>query len=885
MTLTNTSTGTTSAVIWGQTVGTGDPATNNTVKNLNLVGNAPTTTLAGVGFGSSAIGSGSLGTRNDNNRVQNNNIAAVQFGIYSQGASATNKNVGTVISGNTAGGAGALGLGRAGILVGFDDGVQITNNTINNVTAANSADVFGIAAGGIGISTTTFTNDEVVNATITGNTINGVVKTDTFSAAGISYGTPGYGTTRIANNMVAGVNANGTSGDFAAGIFIGGSVTAPIQVQYNSVSMTGARDSASLATSPSFALAVLGSNPQIDIRDNVLFNTQTSATAASLSYAIGFASAAPFSNITSNYNDLFTSGTSSAFSRIASLAQSTGFDLTSLAAFQGATGKDANSVSGNPQFISTSNLHINPAAGTVVESTGTPIAGITTDIDGDSRNATTPDIGADEGNFTAVLNNDMQATAFVDPTNGGSKLVNTSFSPQASFSNNGLNNQTSVTVRYRICTDGSCTTELYNTTQTIASINSGATTTVSFASVAGGLSAGTYAIKARSELVGDQAPANDEISGSFTVEAPLSGNYTVGAGGTYASLTQAVGKLNALGISGPVTITLLENLNAPETVESYPITINAIPGASATNIVTMKPGSAGITMTGSSASALIVLNGAKFVTIDGSSNGTLSRDLTMTNTNSSTSSAVIWLQTSTGAVAATNNAVKNVNLVGNSNTTTLIGVGSGSSTIGIASLGTGNNNNTFQNNNISKTQYGIYSQGASAASKNTGNVITQNLINTAAPNNVQIGGIMVGFEDSIQITGNSVSGMTRSSSTFGIAVGFVTASFNGTTFTGNEVTNATISRNFIGSVVSTGTFSGMGIAAASFASGTTQIDNNIISGVTANSTPGDFSAGIFVGGTTGTGTLNIFDNSVSMTGARGSAHTLVAHIPVATALR
>ena len=197
-------------------------------------------------------------------------------------------------------------------------------------------------------------------------------------------------------------------------------------------------------------------------------------------------------------------------------------------------------------------------------------------------------------------------------------------------------------------------------------------------------------------------------------------------------------------------------------METYPITINANAGASAANTLTIKPNAAATTMTGSSASALIVLNGADWVTVDGSSNGTSSRDLTMTNTNTGTSSAVIWGQTTAApADSATNNTVKNLNLVGNSNTTTLIGVGFGSTTISVTSLGNGNNNNTIQNCNISKTQYGIYSQGASIANKNQGTVITQNLINTASPNNVSKGGIQVGFENNIQITRNSIDGITQ----------------------------------------------------------------------------------------------------------------------------
>ena len=45
------------------------------------------------------------------------------------------------------------------------------------------------------------------------------------------------------------------------------------------------------------------------------------------------------------------------------------------------------------------------------------------------------------------------------------------------------------------------------------------------------LVAGTYTIKAKAELVGDQVPANDEITGTVVVEAPLNGTYTVGAAG------------------------------------------------------------------------------------------------------------------------------------------------------------------------------------------------------------------------------------------------------------------------------------------------------------------------------------------------------------------
>src|SRR4029077_3037086 len=108
--------------------------------------------------------------------------------------------------------------------------------------------------------------------------------------------------------------------------------------------------------------------------------------------------------------------------------------------------------------------------------------------------------------------------------------------------------------------------------------------------------------------------------------------------------------------------------------ESFPITINSVSGASSTNTITIKPAS-GVTasISGTSSTAMIVLNGAKFVTIDGSNNGTSSRDLTITNTfaHPANACAVIWLQTTSQGDSATNNTIKNVNAVGNTVTATL----------------------------------------------------------------------------------------------------------------------------------------------------------------------------------------------------------------------
>ena len=66
-----------------------------------------------------------------------------------------------------------------------------------------------------------------------------------------------------------------------------------------------------------------------------------------------------------------------------------------------ATGKDINSITEMPNFISPY-LHITENEETLLESRGIPIAGIDVDFDGQTRQSATPDIGADEFDGIAV---------------------------------------------------------------------------------------------------------------------------------------------------------------------------------------------------------------------------------------------------------------------------------------------------------------------------------------------------------------------------------------------------------------------------------------------------------------------------------------------------
>ena len=364
-----------------------------------------------------------------------------------------------------------------------------------------------------------------------------------------------------------------------------------------------------------------------------------------------------------------------------------------------------------------------------------------------------------------------------------------------------------------------------------------------------------------------------------SIGTTISGIKTVCASGCdYTSLTAAGGAfadVNSKVVNGNITLQIAGDI----TIEDGTNVLNEF---TSPYTILIKPTGVARSVSGTAAAGLITLNGADRVTIDGSLGSTVnsvcpavsaSRDLTIINNNIGTSSAVIWMQTvALGSNSAQNNTVMNCNIAGNGNTQTLIGIGAGSATISASSLGINNNNINIVNNNISKTQIGIYHVGASAPGKNQGASISQNLINTVAPDNVATAGIMVGFLNNGTISGNNVSGMLQPSSpdVVGINVGFTNSGFSATSPGTQECTNMVITNNVVGSVINSGTFSAVGIGVAASTLGTNLIANNMISGVSANATSGDFCSGLVIGGTIGSIT-NVYNNTVSMQGTISGA--------------
>ncbi len=160
------------------------------------------------------------------------------------------------------------------------------------------------------------------------------------------------------------------------------------KVYYNSINMSPTCVGGNVA-----GIGFGSSGVIADVKNNAVFNAFNSAT----SYGI-YMSSSSYTGVTSDYNDFYVSGALASFGYNGSARKT-------IAAWQSSSGRDINSVSGDPAFVSASDLHIN-STGTeyqpipFVTGGGTPIAGYTTDIDGVTRDASAPDMGADE--FGAV---------------------------------------------------------------------------------------------------------------------------------------------------------------------------------------------------------------------------------------------------------------------------------------------------------------------------------------------------------------------------------------------------------------------------------------------------------------------------------------------------
>ena len=419
ITVQNNSTAASTAAIWLASVVAGNGATNNTLRNLELAcgvtQNTATLATYGIIMSGTTISTSANGTDNDNNTFRDNRIIRARYGIVTRGTT-TNLNESPQVLNNIIGSAsfGPDQIGKVGIFMQADNNAIVSGNTVQNIGGdfANTSaglDRVGIAIGQESWSMTPSTLTSS-NYTVTGNTITNVIEERTFSAVGILLGTTGGGSATnnlVANNYINNVKSNGTGGDQSVGIGISGGHSD--RVVYNTIRMAGDVDPNPSATATTnfgsgirIGVASGTTHANLSLRNNIIFlDLSSSSTPTARYYAISGPSAAySFGTGGENHNDYYINPLNTQCVT-GGLGTTSGTTLTTqfatLANWQAAytAAQDANSIQADPGFISTSDLHINLGS-TTVNNVGTPIAGVTTDFDGDTRNGTNPDMGADE---------------------------------------------------------------------------------------------------------------------------------------------------------------------------------------------------------------------------------------------------------------------------------------------------------------------------------------------------------------------------------------------------------------------------------------------------------------------------------------------------------
>ncbi len=371
---------------------------NVTIKNCNLINGANTSSALIVSDGSIAGNPGLF----RNITIQNNSIQKAYIGAYCNAVVSPGNGSGLLLTQNNLNTSGTNSIRYVGLYLQGVDSAAVSQNAIGNFDGVTGEDDRGIwfATG-------------TRNTVLERNTISTLKYTGTggYGAQGltISTGTLNANIT-IKNNMISDISGDawGTSilGDNPFGIYVF-SVQTGINIYYNSINLFGNTLNRANAISAGIAL---GTGSTADIKNNIVVNDLGALTTLGLGTIGLYLQTDSTQLIASDFNDIYVnpSGTISKYiGQIAAIGQ------TTLVGWQNATGTDLNSISDSVAFTSSTDLHILNGTVTALESAGTPIVGITTDIDGQTRNASTPDIGADE--FAGVNPADVLAGDYYIP--------------------------------------------------------------------------------------------------------------------------------------------------------------------------------------------------------------------------------------------------------------------------------------------------------------------------------------------------------------------------------------------------------------------------------------------------------------------------------------
>ncbi|NOU47337.1 MAG: hypothetical protein HOO86_09770 [Bacteroidales bacterium] len=713
------------------------------------------------------------------------------------------------------------------------------------------------------------------------------------------------GTSNIYNNLIGDLKApSASSTDAIRGIGITATTTSSTHnVYYNTIYLNASSTGTNFGSTGIYHTAsATATTAVLNLRNNVIINNSTPAgTGLTVAYRRSSGIAGMLANYasTSNNND-FYAGTPGASNLIYSDGTGTAQTIEAYKAGVFTAGtiapRDASSFTENPTFVSTTGsnsdfLHINTGVATQIESAGVAIAGITDDFDGDVRNVTTPDIGADE--FTGI-GIDLTGPSINYTTLGnGIVAANRSFTGVAITDASGVNGTagTRPRVYYKKSTDGNVLNDNSNATDgwkyaEAAEATSPFSFTINYSLLNGGagviatdiiqyfvvaqdlagtpnisINSGTFAAAPTSvALTGAAFPLTGTIN-QYSVVGTISGTKTVGTAGDYPTLTGAGGlfaAINGAVVNGNITATIISDI----TTEDGTNALNqwAEEPASSNFTVTIQPDAATLrTISGTYTGGLIRLNGADRVTIDGNFSGA-GKYLTFSNLSVTSPSATMMLSSTGSSSGASNNTIKNCNIQAGVKTSGFYGIAIGGATV--ASTGADNDNNTIQDNNLSKAYIGIWAQGS--ASSNPGLMdnltISGNSIGSiTSGSEIGLNGLVLSNTTGCTVSNNEIFGITNTSSFDAVSI-----------LTG--VFSSSFSKNKVYNIINNGTNRATAFGIGSSTSANLTFDNNLIYGVINNGTGGNTFGGYGFYVSAGS-TYNFYYNSVFLSGDRDAVAT------------
>ncbi len=328
----------------------------------------------------------------------------IMFGLSGSGASPLRIVGNTVrdIIGNNHATVRGLSMSNSGI------GNVIRGNSFFNFTINPQTPATGVTVEGIFISSSASTGS------VDKNLIYSLVNGSTSTSSGL-YGIDNqFGANwTYSNNMIS--LGSGSAGDIVVrGIydFSSPALTGFANFYYNSIYISGAVPAGSSMTAAYYNSDGSGVGLKT-YRNNIFANTRTGAAGLSRGFAF-VASSGTTPNMSSNNNLFYTANDT-----VAQWLGTASANNRTLAGWQavqpGGSGGDAATKTGDPAFTSLTDLHVNTAAtpASVAANIGAAVAGITTDIDGATRNVSTPDAGYDEFTLPAPA-----AFTLTSPANG-----------------------------------------------------------------------------------------------------------------------------------------------------------------------------------------------------------------------------------------------------------------------------------------------------------------------------------------------------------------------------------------------------------------------------------------------------------------------------------